>query len=284
MIDRFASTNGIELHYLNYSAASGAVMLLLPGLTANAHSFDGLIEAGLSDRLQVLALDLRGRGFSSKPATGYTMSHHAADVIGLMDALDINQAIIGGHSFGGLLTMYLAANYPDRVSKIVVLDAAARLVNPTVIELISPSLERLGKVVASWDVYLTMIKKAPFYQGWWDVTIESYFRADVQINADGSVQARSRPENITEALHGANDEDWFKHLAAIRQPAILIRGTAAFGLSGAPPVVTDEEARETIDLIAGCRYVEVPGNHMTMLYREGARRIVEAISRFVFDK
>ena len=282
MKERFTESNGIELHYLDY-ISDGATMFLLPGLTANAYNFDGLIQAGLSERLHILAVDLRGRGLSSKPSTGYKMSDHAADIIGLMDDLDISQAIIGGHSFGGLLSLYLAANYPDRVSKLVVMDAAAKLVNPRVIELIKPSLDRLGKRFSTWDEYLSEIKKAPFYAGWWDATIESYFRADVQINEDGSVQSRSRPANIFEALVGASDEDWFTHVAGITQPAILIRGNDAFGLADTPPIVTQHEANETVQRMSNCQYTEVPGNHMTMLYGEGARQIVGAITGFVFN-
>ncbi|MGH9962063.1 MAG: alpha/beta fold hydrolase, partial [Pyrinomonadaceae bacterium] len=59
--DRFAQVNGIRLHYLDHPGNEPA-LVFLPGLTANAHCFDGLIKAGLSPRFRVLALDLRGRG------------------------------------------------------------------------------------------------------------------------------------------------------------------------------------------------------------------------------
>ena len=63
MSDRYVETNGIRLHYLEHSGPE-PILVLAPGLTANAHSFDGLIEAGLSRAAHVLALDLRGRGES----------------------------------------------------------------------------------------------------------------------------------------------------------------------------------------------------------------------------
>jgi len=85
-MDRFAQVNKIQLHYLDHPGGEPA-LILMPGLTANAHCFDGLVQAGLSPRFQVLALDLRGRGLSDKPATGYSMADHAADVVGLLDAL-----------------------------------------------------------------------------------------------------------------------------------------------------------------------------------------------------
>ena len=107
---KFSQVNGIRLHYLDH-AGGDPVVVLLPGLTANAQSFDGLIGAGLCPAHRVLALDLRGRGLSDKPPSGYSLAAHAADVIGLLDALQLERVVLGGHSFGGLLSFYLAANF-----------------------------------------------------------------------------------------------------------------------------------------------------------------------------
>jgi pimeloyl-ACP methyl ester carboxylesterase len=285
--DQFVQANNIRLHYLDHrsdhpsGAGGGPILILLPGLTANARCFDGLVRAGLSQRLRVLALDLRGRGLSDKPATGYSMADHAADVIALLDALKIERAVIGGHSFGGLLTFYLAANFSERVSKLVVIDAAVKLVNSQTRELIKPSLDRLGQRSPSWQSYIEAIKRAPYFDGWWDQAIESYFRADVQFNEDGGVQPRSRPENIAEAMDRAQREDWDRHLAAIKQPALLLCAHGSYGAAGAPPIVSPEQARATAAALADCRLVETSGNHFTMLYGAGAQRIVESIVEFV---
>ncbi len=66
--------------------------MLLPGITANLHNFDGLIDAGLAPRFRVVALDLRGRGLSDKPAQGYSIPEHAADVIGVLDGLGLSES------------------------------------------------------------------------------------------------------------------------------------------------------------------------------------------------
>jgi pimeloyl-ACP methyl ester carboxylesterase len=278
-LDRFARVNGIRLHFLDHQG-EGHPIILLPGLTANANCFDGLIRAGLGARFRVLALDLRGRGLSDKPESGYTMAEHASDVIGLLDALELKGVMVGGHSFGGLLTIYLAAKYPEYVSRLVILDAGAGLVNNTTRELIKPSLDRLGKNVSSWDEYIGFMKRAPFYEGWWDPTIESYYRADVEHNEDGSVRARSRPENIVEAIDRVMDEDWFKLIARVRQPAILIHAPEPFGPSGFPSVLSEKDAIATHEALADSRYEKVPGNHMTMLYGRGALSITRLIYEF----
>ena len=276
----FAEVNNIKLHYIDYAGREPAIVLL-PGLTANARSFDGLVQAGLNQHYRVLALDLRGRGLSDKPATGYRMADHAADFVGLLDSLGIRQAVVCGHSFGGLLSIYLAAQYPERVRKLVVLDASTELINKTARDLIKPSLARLGKKMPSWEAYLETMKKATFFYEWWDPLIENYFRADVEINEDGTAQARSRPENIAEAIDRAEQENWSEHTARIHQPALLLHARGAYGPPGTPPIVPLKHAEATRQALADCRYVEIPGNHMTMLFGEGARRIVQAITEFI---
>lgn len=278
-MDQFVRVNNIQLHYLDHQGGDPP-LVLMPGLTANACSFDGLIKAGLSPALRVLALDLRGRGLSQKPDSGYSMDDHAADVIGLLDALELRQVVLGGHSFGGLLSIYMAARHPERVSKLVIIDAAGSM-HPQVRELIKPSVDRLGKVLPSWEAYLESMKQMPFYQGWWDPTIESYYRADVEVRGDGTVKPRSRPEAIIEAVEKALAEDWAQHLRAVRQPVLLLNAPGPFGPPRTPPVLPREQAMDTVNKLSDGRYVEIPGNHMTMLFGEGAQRIVEAILAFV---
>src|SRR5829696_2422473 len=160
MHNRYVTTNGIRLHYLDFES-DGPVLVLMHGLTANAHAFDGLIAEDLSASFHVLSIDLRGRGDSDQPSSGYTMEDHARDIIGLLDALQIDSAIIGGHSFGALLTLYLAANYPDRVEKLILMDAAARM-HPNTKEMLVPALSRLGQKFESLDAYIEKVKAAPY--------------------------------------------------------------------------------------------------------------------------
>jgi pimeloyl-ACP methyl ester carboxylesterase len=279
-MDKFVRVNNIQLHYLDHPGGDPP-LVLMPGLTANACSFDGLIKAGLSPALRVLALDLRGRGLSQKPDSGYSMADHAADVLGLLDELELREVMLGGHSFGGLLSIYMAARYPARVSKLVIIDAAGSM-HPQVRDLIKPSVDRLGKVLPLWEAYLEAIKQMPFYQGWWDPTIESYYRADVEIRSDGTVKPHSSPEAIIEAVDKALAEDWTQLLSAVKQPVLLLNAPGSFGPPGTPPVLPREQAMDTVNMLFEGRYVEIPGNHMTMLYGEGAQRIVEAILAFVF--
>lgn len=279
MIDHFIDTNGIRLHYVEHPA-DGPTLLLFPGLNANAVFFQGLVHAGLSPALRVLAIDLRGRGRSDAPETGYTMQDHADDILGMLDGLGIERAVIGGHSFGGLLTYYVAAHYPDRVQKGIVIDSPLE-VDQTVIEQVGPALDRLKMVSPSWGEYLAGVKAMPYYEGWWDPDLEAYYRADVWEDKDGSVRSRLDPEKIRQALEGTTEVDWSSLAGLIDAPLLLFRTTAPFGPPGYPPMVSSEQADRTIRLLTSARYVELPGNHITALFGVSARIVAQAIVDFV---
>jgi pimeloyl-ACP methyl ester carboxylesterase len=279
---KYVETNGIRLHYIDHPG-EGPVLILMPGLTANAHFFAGIVKAGLVPSLHVLTLDLRGRGESDKPESGYSIADHASDVLGLMDQLGLNQVVLGGHSFGGLLTYYMAAHFPNRVSKCVVIDAPAE-VDPTILEQIKPSLARLEMVVPSWEDYLVRVKAMPYYEGWWDPTIEEFYRADVKVNPDGTLQARSRPENIQAAVGGLLEINWPETVRKIRQPTLLLRAADPFGPPGYPPILPEDKAKKTMTLLSDGRLLEFPGNHITFMFGKTANDITKAIISFVFEK
>ena len=276
MSDRFVDTNGIRLHYLD-NEGEGSVIILMHGLTANAHVFDGLMAAGLGEAGHVLSIDLRGRGGSDQPAEDYTMATHAADIIGFMDALKIDSAIVGGHSFGALLTYYLAANYPERVDRMILIDAAANM-HPDTKEMLGPALSRLGKTFASFDDYIEKAKQAP-YLTFWDEEMRSYYAADVQQAEDGAVMPVPQLAHMVLAVTGALDEPWLDFIQGTEKPALLINGPGIYTMDAA--LLPEENARETVDMMQHCRYVKVAGNHQTMLYGQGAGEIVAAIRMFL---
>lgn len=273
--NQYTSTNGITLHTLD--SGIGKPLILMPGLTANAHSFDGLRQAGLNDNFRTIACDLRGRGLSDKPDSGYSMENHALDIIGLLDHFGINKTTLVGHSYGGLLSLYMAANYPQRVEQIVVIDAAGSM-HPDVLEMIKPSVDRLGKSVASWDDYLASIKQLPFFVDCWSETIENHYRADVKTLDNGRVMPRSKREAIIEAVEQALTEDWANHLTKIKQPLLLLNALEGTAGDNSPPVLPYELAQETVNAVENGQYLSISGNHFSMLYGEGAKAIVTAIN------
>ncbi|RFA23363.1 alpha/beta fold hydrolase [Subtercola boreus] len=100
---------------------SGPAVVLLHGTTANHAVWEPVGDA-LEGRATVIALDQRGHGRSDKPAQGYSGDDFVTDVITVLDALGVQQALVAGHSLGGRNAWLAAARHPDRVVGAVVVD------------------------------------------------------------------------------------------------------------------------------------------------------------------
>ena len=274
----FVASNGINLHYLDFPG-QGPAILLMHGLTANAYAFNGLIAAGLSPEFRVISVDLRGRGLSDQPKRGYNIPTHAKDIIGLLDALELKEVVMGGHSFGGLLSVYMAKKYPARVDKLLLLDAAAQM-HPNTREMLGPAMSRLGQSFPSFESYLEKVRHAP-YNTFWDEAMLAYYQADVKDNPDGTVTQRSQPKHITEAVFDVLKQPWPFFLNGLHKPTLLVNATEVYTLNA--PLLPEENARETCKLMQNCQYKAVAGNHQTMLYGEGARHTVTAIKDFLTE-
>jgi pimeloyl-ACP methyl ester carboxylesterase len=118
--DRFATVNGVKLHYL--AAGSGPPIILLHGYTQTSHMWLPLI-AVLAKTNTVIAPDLRGAGNSEKPQTGYTKKVLAQDIHALAQSLGVTKAKVVGHDIGLMVAYAYAAQYPAETEKVVLMDA-----------------------------------------------------------------------------------------------------------------------------------------------------------------
>lgn len=281
MQSKFIETNGIQLHLLDSDASNKhhlTAILFIHGLTANAHAFDAIIQNGLADKYRILSVDLRGRGLSDQPDTGYTMLDHAKDIIGMLTELEIPSIHIVGHSFGGFLGLYLAIYYPEIVQKLILLDAAVNM-HPNTKEMLGPALGRLGKTFDSFEDYINKVKQAP-YLSFWDEAMLSYYHADVLNNSNGTVTPRSKPEHMMEAvLKGSLGLAWGEIIGLCKNETILINAPGIYNLGAA--LLPEELAKETVTMLPNAIYQQVAGNHQTMLYGEGAKQIAAMIQSFI---
>jgi pimeloyl-ACP methyl ester carboxylesterase len=117
---RFAEVNGTRLHYL--IAGKGDPVLLLHGYAQNSHMWLPLI-AELAKTRTVIAPDLRGFGDSAKPEGGYDKKTMAQDVHALATTLGYKRVGIAGHDIGLMVAYAYAAQFPDEVERIALMDA-----------------------------------------------------------------------------------------------------------------------------------------------------------------
>lgn len=124
--NKYATVNGITLHYV--SGGAGHPLICLPGWPQTWYSFH-TIAPELAKHYQVFVIDIRGMGSSSKPVSGYDKKTMAQDIYELIVQLDLGQVNVLGHDIGGMVAMSLAFNYPETVSKLIVMDGALSLIH-----------------------------------------------------------------------------------------------------------------------------------------------------------
>ncbi|KAI3396876.1 hypothetical protein diail_11580 [Diaporthe ilicicola] len=110
--------NGISLEYVDTLSQENpkGIIILLHGFPQTAYQFRHVIGPLTSAGYRVIAPNYRGAGRSSKPATGFTKSIMADDIIQLLEALEIRSKVhLVGHDIGGMIAWSIAARLPDRL-------------------------------------------------------------------------------------------------------------------------------------------------------------------------
>jgi len=117
----FVNVNGINLHYLDWGG-DGPEIIFLTGMGSSAYIYNKFAPRFM-DKFHVLALTRRGHGDSDYPETGYDPDTLVADILQFMNALQIDKAVLVGHSLAGVELTHFAATHPERVEKLVYLEA-----------------------------------------------------------------------------------------------------------------------------------------------------------------
>lgn len=113
-------TNGITLHYQRTGGDKPPVVLC-HGFS-DCHVAWNRTAQALADAFDLIMVDARGHGYSDKPESGYSATDHAADIAGLIAALNLGQPALIGHSMGAAAVAQLAADYPHLPRRIVLED------------------------------------------------------------------------------------------------------------------------------------------------------------------
>jgi pimeloyl-ACP methyl ester carboxylesterase len=126
----------------------GPDLVLIHGLATN-RAFWYSTAVALQDRFRVTIFDLRGHGYSERPASGYRPVDFAEDTLGLMDALQIRRAALVGHSYGGAAALEASGLAPERVSHLALIDARVSRIQPLMRLHDTPVITEAEKEVAA---------------------------------------------------------------------------------------------------------------------------------------
>jgi pimeloyl-ACP methyl ester carboxylesterase len=122
---------GVRLHYAYKGDPSGTPIILLHGYGDSWFSYSPILPL-LDKKYRVYIPDQRGHGNSDRPSEGYALKQFAADVVAFMDAMNVKQATIVGHSMGSFVAQHVAAQVPGRVNKLVLIGSATKIRNNVV--------------------------------------------------------------------------------------------------------------------------------------------------------
>lgn len=265
--DDYIIAGDLTFHYVQWGE-QGTPIIFVHGITANAYCFQAFADE-LAANHRVFAYDLRGRGDSDKPEEGYSVPLHAADLAELIDELGLQCPVIVGHSLGAIIALYFAAHYPDKLSKLVLIDAGAALPWKSIGEQpawLTASFNRLGTPVPSFEEYTQRLRAAPFMGPYWNPYFDTYFEHDVRRNDDGSVASKGYREGILEDgmhLFENHPEEQWQHVTV---PTLLLR--AGQGLFTENDQLLPVESAEAIQQgIKDCRFADYPAlNHYTIIF------------------
>lgn len=123
--DKTIRVNGINLHYLDWGTDGLPPLVLLHGISLHAHYWDGF-AVRMRDAFHVYALDQRGHG-DTDWSDAYPPESMPNDLLTVADQLGLEKLTIVGHSMGGGVGMQFAAHHPERVERLVVVDAGLSL-------------------------------------------------------------------------------------------------------------------------------------------------------------
>ena len=115
--------NGLKFHYLEWGEPSKPLILMLHGFAQQAHSWD-FVALAFADRFRIIALDQRGHGDSDWASDGdYTPETQQIDIAAIVHELSLDEFVLMGLSMGGRNSFTYAANNPEKVKALIIVDA-----------------------------------------------------------------------------------------------------------------------------------------------------------------
>jgi esterase len=212
------------------------------------------VARAFEDRFEVLVFDQRGHGRSFQPTTGYGPENYAQDLHDILAALKWERIHLVGHSMGGRVAYHFAAQYPERVTQLVIED-----IGPTLLPLGASLVIRMLDAVpvpfsskreakAFFDgPFLELFKDEPKREN-----LAQYLYANITENDEKEAVWRFYEPGIRESVAQGRAADHWEDIETLRMPTLLMRGEHSKDL----PRATFEQMLKRNPTLQG---IEIPG-------------------------
>ena len=223
--NKMAKVNGISIHYV--IGGQGEPLILIHGFGENWFTWNRILPE-LSKHFTVIAPDLRGFGESDKPTGGYDKKNMAVDMHELTKSLGYNKVSVVGHDIGLMVAYAYAAQFPDGVKKLVLMDA--------ILPGIEPEWTRIRAQAWWWGFFgwpasgeIIEGKQKEFLTSFWP-TVSHSQDPFTEEEKDEFIRSFEVPGATNGAFHwfaafpqdAKDDQEWQKH--KLQMPVLSIYG------------------------------------------------------------
>ena len=257
--DRFVRVGNLNLHYLEWGQAGAPPVIMVHGLSGNAHAFDNLAPHFLP-MYHVIAVDVRGRGDSDWAGDAdYSNDAYVADLEGLRQALGFERISLVGTSLGGRISMTYAGAYPDRVERTALNDIGPQI-DPRGGDRIAVSTREAVTSFASMDEVLAWhAQLRPGFNLLSDTEQRVTAGHAVKPQSGGGYTWKMDPAVRTDPRRPDPETSWTL-ARRIPGPVLLVRG-------GDSDLLSPETAQQMVREMQDCRMVKYQGSAMHQLCR-----------------
>ncbi len=239
-----------------HGEAGRPLVIGVPGLSANCFTFGRLGPAVANLGRTMAAIDLRGRGRSAPGPNGsHGWAAHARDVMAVADALGAAQFDFVGHSMGAFVGLSLMSIAPERVRRLVLIDAVG-VPDPRAMPPILAAGQRLGTVYPSVEAFLSLVKRMGIVP--WNDFWEAHYREDL-VEVAGGVRQRASRDAVLEDLQYAATTDVRGLWPHATVPTLLLRAGIPF--EPGADIITVEDRDAFLRVAKQAHAIEVPANH-----------------------
>lgn len=220
-------------------AADAPTIVAIHGVTSSHLAWEFLADA--LPGVRIVAPDLRGRGRSNELEGPAGMARHAADLAAVYEALELAPAVVVAHSMGAFVAVVFAAQHPELVSRLVLVDGGLPLDAPAgvtpdelVAAILGPTAARLNFRFDSVDAYLDFWRDHPAFAQAWSPELERYLAYDLVPDGEGRFRpATSYTTTVEDTIDMNTTSTIADALDALAHPTVFI--TVPRGLQDEEP-------------------------------------------------